>query len=225
MESDVKPSGTRRRYDTTRRAAAAAETRRAVLSAARALFLERGYSATTVAAIADSAGVAVDTVYASVGPKSTLFRLLIETALSGTDQPLRADDRDYVHSIHEEPDAARKLAIYARAVSSIHERLAPLFVVLRDAAQGEPDLAALWAEISERRARNMRRFVAEVAEAAGGLRNGLDIDQAADIVWATNAPDFYLRLRHEREWTSEQFERVLSELWIRMLLPKPDQVQ
>lgn len=136
MESDVKPSGTRRRYDTTRRAAAAAETRRAVLSAARALFLERGYSATTVAAIADSAGVAVDTVYASVGPKSTLFRLLIETALSGTDQPLRADDRDYVHSIHEEPDAARKLAIYARAVSSIHERLAPLFVVLRDAAQG-----------------------------------------------------------------------------------------
>lgn len=218
MDSDVKPSPPKRRYDVSRRRMAAAETRRAIIAAARRLFLKHGYAATTMPAIAEAAGVALDTVYATIGPKPALFRHLIELAISGADQPVPAEERDYVRAIRGEADPRRKLALYAHAIRVIHPRLAPLFRVLREAARGEPELAALWTEIAERRARNMRLFVTDVA-AAGGLRAGVTVDEAADLVWATNAPEFYLLLVDERGWDPERFERWLTELWIRVLLP------
>lgn len=218
MEPDVKPPPPKRRYDASRRRQAAAETRRAIIAAARDLFLTRGYVATTMPAIAAAAGVALDTVYAAVGPKPVLFRHLIELAISGEDWPVPAEERDYVRAIQVEPDPRRKLARYAQAVRAIQPRLAPLFRVLREAARSEPELAALWTEIAQRRARNMRLFVADVA-AAGGLRTGVTVDEAADFVWATNAPEFYLLLVEERGWDPARFERWLTELWSRMLLP------
>jgi AcrR family transcriptional regulator len=225
MSDDVNPSPTtsqslaRRRYDGSRRRQAAAQTRRAICDAARELFLTRGYAATTMPAIAERAGVAVDTVYASVGAKPLLFRELIEQAISGQDHAVPAEARDYVRAIHAEPDPRAMIAIYARAVAAIQPRLAPLFRVLREAGRAEPELAALWAEIAARRAGNMRRFVEEVAAAAGGLRPGMTVEEAADLVWATNAPEFSLLLVEERGWTPEQFATRLTELWTRMLLP------
>src|SRR4249920_1520833 len=79
----TEPVKTRRRYDSSRRAEQAARTRRAVLDAARALFSEQGYASTTVGQIAGRAGVAVDTLYTSVGRKPALLRELVETAISG----------------------------------------------------------------------------------------------------------------------------------------------
>jgi AcrR family transcriptional regulator len=216
MESSVNTS--RRRYDSSRRQAAADETRRRILRAARELFLERGYTATTMPAIAESAGVAVDTLYATIGPKPAIFRLLIETALSGRDEAIPALDRDYVREMQAEPDPRRKLDRYAHAVRMIQGRLAPLVAHLREAARSEPQLAELWQEISSRRAANMRLFAAELA-AAGGLRPGLSIDAAADIIWATNSPEFYLLLVHERGWSPDQFEAWLADSWKRLLLP------
>lgn len=216
MESSVNTP--RRRYDASRRQAAADETRRRILRAARALFLERGYTATTMPAIADAAEVAVDTLYATIGPKPAIFRLLIETAISGTDDAVPALDREYVRQIHAESDPARKLERYAHAVRMIQGRLAPLVVHLREAARSEPQLAALWQEISSRRAANMRLFAAEI-EAAGGLRSGLSIEDAADIIWATNSPEFYLLLVHERGWPPDHFEAWLADSWKRLILP------
>jgi AcrR family transcriptional regulator len=216
MDSSVKPP--RRRYDASRRQAAARETHNRILREARALFLERGYSATTMPAIAEAAGVAVDTLYATFGPKPSLFRLLIETAISGRDEAVPALNRDYVREVRAEPDPGRKLEKYAHAVRMVQERLAPLVVLLRDAARAEPALSELWHEISTRRANNMRLFTAELA-AAGGLRDGLSIDDAADIVWATNAPDFFVLLVQERGWSPEKFEHWLADAWARLLLP------
>ena len=84
----------KRRYDTTRRQQGAARTQAAILDAARELFGTRGYAATPMTAIADQAGVALDTVYAAVGRKPELARLLVETAISGTDQAVPAEQRD-----------------------------------------------------------------------------------------------------------------------------------
>src|SRR5260370_10233724 len=89
----------KRRYDATRRREAAARTRQAILDAALELFTLRGYTATSMAAIAARADVALDTVYASVGPKPELARLLIETAISGPAQAIPAHERDYVPPI------------------------------------------------------------------------------------------------------------------------------
>jgi AcrR family transcriptional regulator len=217
MPDDVKTAPRRRSYDASRRKEAADQTRRGIVAAARALFLARGYAATTMAAIAESAGVALDTVYASVGPKPALFRHLVETAISGLDQPVAAEERDYVRQVRAEPNARQKLVLYARAHRLIQERLAPLFAVLREAAPTHPELAALWEEISQRRAANMRLFAADLAT-TGSLRGDLSLEEAADVIWATNSPEFYLLLTRERGWDPERVERWLADSWVRLLL-------
>jgi len=210
------PAPVKRRYDATRRRQAAAHTRAAILDAARDLFTERGYTATPMTAIADRAGVALDTVYAAAGRKPDLARLLIETAISGTDQAIPAEQRDYVKAVQAAPDAGTKIAIYAEAVTAIAPRLALVHSIIAQAASAEPELAALWAEIAERRAANMRRFVANLATVTP-LR--LDPGQAADIIWATNAAEMYQLLVGQRGWTPQQYQRFLTDTWTRLLLP------
>ena len=209
------PGPVKRRYDATRRREGAARTRAAILDAARELFAERGYAATAMTAIADRAGVALDTVYASVGRKPQLARLLIETAISGTDQAVPARQRDYVRAIQAAPDAATKITIYAAAITAIAPRMALVLGIIQQAARDEPELAVLWAEIAERRAANMRLFVADLA-AVAPLR--LDPDQAADIVWATNAAEMYQLLVIQRGWSPRRYEDFLADTWRRLLL-------
>jgi AcrR family transcriptional regulator len=210
------PAPVKRRYDATRRRQAAARTRTAILDAARELFTERGYTATPMTAIAERAGVALDTVYASVGRKPELARLLIETAISGTDQAIPAEQRDYVRAVQAAPDAETKIALYAAAVTAIAPRMAVVLAIIQQAAHAEPDLAALWDQIAERRAANMRRFVADLATVTP-LR--LDLGDAADIIWATNAAELYQLLVGRRGWSPQRYERFLTDTWHRLLLP------
>jgi AcrR family transcriptional regulator len=207
-----------RSYDTTSRQARSNATRQRILDAARTLIAERGYSGTTVAAIAHEAEVHVDTVYALVGRKAEVVRELIELALSGSDRALPAEERPYVAAIRAATDPAVKLSIYAAATREMLGRLAPLFLALRDAAGTDPAARRLWRDFSDRRARNMRRFVHDLAD-AGGLRSGLDVDEAADTVWATNSPELYVMLTQERRWTHQRYEEWLATTWSRLLLP------
>ncbi|MGV1037056.1 MAG: TetR/AcrR family transcriptional regulator [Candidatus Nanopelagicales bacterium] len=206
-----------RRYDSSRRKASADQTRAAILVAARDLFTERGYAATTVAAIADEAGVAVDTLYATVGKKPEVFGELIELALSGVDVPVPALERDYVKRINQVATADEKLALYAAAVTSIQGRLAPLFVVFREGAAADPAVARLWNQISQRRAKNMRMLAAEL-RGTGKLRQDLTDDQVADIIWSMNSADFYTALVTERGWEPEGYREFLVDAWSRLLL-------
>jgi AcrR family transcriptional regulator len=207
----------RRTYDSTARKAAAQATRHAILNAARHLFLQRGYAGSSMPAIAAAAGVALDTIYATVGKKPALFRLLVETAISGRDSPIAAEDRDYVRAIRSETTAQGKLRTYAAALRLIQPRLAPLFQVLQDAAALDPDLQALWRQISKRRAANMRLFVRDLA-ATGSLRPDINEQTAADIVWSMNSPEYYILLVHQRGWSDEQFESWLVDAWSKLLL-------
>ena len=206
----------KRRYDASKRREAAAHTRQAILDAALELFTDRGYAATPMTAIATRAGVALDTVYAAVGRKAELARLLIETAISGGSQAVPAEERDYVQVIRAAGDAETRIAIYASAMRGIAGRLAPVLSIIEQAGSAEPELAALWRQISERRAANMRRFVADLA-AVAELR--VDPDDAADIVWATNAPELYQLLVSQRGWSPERYERFLADTWRRLFLP------
>lgn len=220
MNDKVNPPTTgKRSYDATQRRKAARDTQRAIVAAARSTFIERGYTATTMAVIAESAGVALDTVYASVGRKPELFRLLIETAISGQPEPVSAEQRDYVRAIREAADPRVKIDLYAYAIGQIQARLAPLFRVLQEAARSDPDLAALWAEIADRRADNMRHFVTDVIDGGSTLPDGLTIDEAADLIWATNGTELYLLLVEDRGWPIERYVKHLGQIWTRLLLP------
>jgi AcrR family transcriptional regulator len=206
----------KRSYDRSTRLATSQATRQRILDAARALMLEHGYHKTTVAAIAERSSVNVDTVYHLVGRKPLVLRELIEQAVSGTDHPVAAEQRTFVKALQAEPDPIAKLAIYARAVRETQQRLAPLFLALRDASATEPEALEVWQEISARRAANMRKFVRDL-QVAGRLRSDLSINDAADIVWATNSSELYVMLTGERGWTPKHFERFLADSWRRLL--------
>ncbi len=213
MSDSVKP----RPYRSPAREEQARRTRQAILTAARELFTEQGYAATTIAQIAAAAGVAVDTVYASVGTKPVLMRLLMETAISGTDQAVPAEQRDYVLRIRAATTAQDKIGLYAAAVTEVNARLAPLHLVLRGAAATAPELAGIRDEISERRAANMRLFAQDLA-ATGQLRPGLDPDEVADVVWSMNSAEYFTLLVRERGWDPARFATWLAGAWCRLFL-------
>lgn len=218
MMSDVKDDADgKRSYRSPRRAEQAAATRHAILAAAGELFVTAGYGATTIAEIAKAAGVSVDTVYATVGRKPALLRQLVESAISGTDQAVPAEQRDYVIRIRAAPSARDKISLYARSITGIQQRLAPVFLALRDAATGDRECAELWVEIAQRRAANMRTFAADL-RATGELRSDLTDDQVADIIWSMNAAEYWVLLVRERSWTPEQFAGWLTDAWTRTLL-------
>jgi AcrR family transcriptional regulator len=209
--------GARRGYDSSRRRDGSQETRRRILEAARVLLIEHGYHATSVAEIARAAEVHIDTVYRLVGRKPVLLRELVEQSISGTDQAAVAEERADVMAVMAAEDARSKIVLYARATRRVQERLAPLFASLRDAAVIDSEAESVWREISERRAQNMRRFVEDI-EAVGGLRGDLDVEVAADAVWATNGSELYLLLTDRRGWTPDRYEAWLADLWSRYLL-------
>jgi AcrR family transcriptional regulator len=205
-----------RPYHAPRRAEQAARTRRSILDAARELFTVHGYAATSIAEIAQHAGVAIDTIYATIGRKPDVMRELVESAISGTDYPVPAEERDYVRRTIAAATAREKFVTYAEGVVAIHQRLAPTFLALHDAAASDPDCAALRKQISERRATNMRRFAADL-RSTGEIRADLTDDQVADIIWTMNAAE-YFGLLHQRGWTPERIGAWLSDAWTRLLL-------
>ncbi|MFI9816333.1 TetR/AcrR family transcriptional regulator [Saccharothrix variisporea] len=218
--ADTVKSGSKRRYHAPQRAEQAAATRHAILEAARELFTTRGYAATTIGQVAQRSGVAVDTVYATVGRKPVLLREVFETALSGRDEAVPAEERDYVQAIRAAPTAAEKLATYAQALVSIAPRVAPVQAALRDAAARDPECAALDRELSERRATNMRLFAADL-RATGDLRPDLTDDEVADIIWSMASADYYLLYVRHRGWTPARFGTHLHDAWTRLLLRHP----
>jgi AcrR family transcriptional regulator len=215
MANEANPA--RRRYDSSGRKHAAEATRSAIVRSARELFTTNGYAATTVAMIAERAGVAQDTVYAVVGTKPAIFRLLVETALSGRDDEALRDQRDYAGEMGAAANTRAKLAVYAAAVTAVQGRLAPLFLALGAAASLDEELDRLWHEINERRARNMRALADNLA-ASGEFRTDLTRDQIADIIWTMNSAEYYALLVIERGWTTDQFSQWLADAWPRLLL-------
>jgi AcrR family transcriptional regulator len=216
----VKPRPNKRRYDATRRRAAAQENRRAIAAAARRLFLERGYGTTTMTAIADAAGVSHETVYATLGPKPAVFRHLIETALSASDEPIPPLERDYARRVLNEQDPRRLIDIYANAMRLTQERLAPLFDILNHAATTAPELQAYLSELTDRRA-HYTHLIAEHLNDLGGLREDITVQTAADVLFALNSSEFFLLLARDRQWAPDDFEQWLADAWKRLLLPTP----
>jgi AcrR family transcriptional regulator len=218
VTEEVKAATGKRRYDATRRQAAALETRRAIANAARELFLERGYTATTISAIAAAAGVSHETVYANLGPKPAVFRQLIETALSGADEPIPPLERDYARQVLAEHDPSRLIDIYANAMRMTQERLAGLFDVLNHAAATAPELASYLSELIERRA-HYTRIIAEHLAEIGGLREDVTVQTAADVLFALNSSEVFLLLARDRDWQPADFQHWLADAWKRLLLP------
>jgi AcrR family transcriptional regulator len=207
-----------RRYESPRRREQAAATRREILEAAQRLFERQGYAATTMAAIAAEAGVALKTVYVAFETKSGLLRALWHLLLRGDEEDVPVGDRRWYREVVDEPDPERQVRLTARNSAAVKRRAAELMRVIRDAAASDPDIAGLWRRIQSDFYDNQRRIV-EALHARKALRPGVDVARAADILWALNHPDLWHLLVGERGWTAEDWERWFADTVMAQLLP------
>ncbi len=214
------PDPVKRAYDGTRRRAAAGQRRLAILAAARDLFAESGYAATSVQTVADRAGVSLDTVYATVGRKPQLLLAVHDMALAEGPSPVPADQRDYVRALRAAASAEAKIRTYAAAMGRVLPQSVPIMRALREAGATEPECAAQHDAISERRAANMRLFVADL-RATGDLRADLTDDDAADLIWSLNSPEWF-GLVTGRGRTPEQYAALLADVLVHTLLARSD---
>jgi AcrR family transcriptional regulator len=212
----VEAAPTRRRYDSRRRRAQAAETRAVILEAAGRLFERDGYVNTTMEAIALEAGVAGKTVYAAFTTKSRLLRSLWDLLLKGDQDDAPVAQRAWYRDMIEEPDPARQLRMNARQSAAVKARIGPLLRVISEAASVDDDSAALWQLIQSDFYANQRALVDSIHD-HGGLRADLDPAIATDILWTLNHPNTWLLLV-ERGWTPDQFEIWLGEVTSQQLL-------
>jgi len=209
----------KRPYDGSRRRAAAAAKRAEIIAAAAELFAADGYAGTSVQAVADRARVSLDTVYASVGRKPQLLLAVHDAALAEGPTPVPAEQRSYVQAVRAAPTAAAKLRTYADAMARVLPRTVPIMRALREAGSTEPECQAQHDALSDRRAANMRRLVADLRE-TGELRTDLSDDDAADLVWSLNSPEWY-ELVTGRGRTPEQYADLLADVLVRTLLADP----
>jgi len=202
--------GEPRRYSTALRAGQTALTRRRILDAAGRLFVERGYLGTTLDAVATAAGVSVQTVYNVVGGKAVLLKAVYDVTLAGDNDAVPLRERPEFRAVLEAPTGRECLAGYASVARLLGERLFPLLtVLLGQAAAGDADLAAFVATIEGERTVGTHGVATTVAQRFG-LRDGLDVDTAADVLWALTAPDLADRLVTQRGWGWDRFEQWLS---------------
>jgi AcrR family transcriptional regulator len=214
MSDGAKP---RRRYDSPRRREQAEATRRDILEAAQRLFEAQGYAATTMAAIAAEAGVALKTVYVAFETKSGVLRALWHLLLRGDRDDLPVGEQAWFREVMGEPDPERQLRLNARNSRVVKERAGALMQTLRAAAPADPDLEALWSAIQSDFHANQRSIVVALDE-KGALRPDLDVDRATDILWTLNHPDVWQLLVGERGWTPERFEDWLADALCSQLL-------
>jgi AcrR family transcriptional regulator len=208
----------RRRYESPRRRAQADATRRDLIAAAQRLFERQGYAATTMAAIAAEAGVALKTVYLGFETKSGVLRAVWNALLRGEDADRPVAEQPWYVEVLEEPDPARRLLLNARNSAEGKRRIGAIVEVIRSAAPADPDIGTLWARIQAEYHANQRAIV-ERLDQRGELAPGLDVDRAADILWTINHPNTWQLLVAERGWTPEEYERWAGETARAQLLP------
>jgi AcrR family transcriptional regulator len=209
---------TRRRYSTALRDGQTALTRGRVLDAAARLLPEHGYLGTTLSAVATAAGVSVQTVYNVVGGKPVLLKAVYDRMLTGDDEAVPLARRPDFQAVLDAPDGRTCLRRYAHVGRLLGERLLPLVTMLfAQAATGDADLAAFVRTVEAERGTGTRVLAQHVADRFG-LRPGLTVPVAADVLWALTAPDLADRLVLRRGWGWDRFQVWLGDAMADTLL-------
>jgi AcrR family transcriptional regulator len=206
--TDVKPGGEPKRK--TLREEQAQLTRRRIADAARGLFAQNGYAATTLADIAAEAGVAVQTVYAVYISKAGIMDVLRESAMA---QP---EARDFYRQAMAASSAALRIELFARSIRSRWESSADITKIFRDAGTADARIRTGLAATLEQRRQGIRAF----AERLGAdLRAGLDVATAAAIIDALTLAEVYAEFVEVHGWTPDAYESWLIRALARELLP------
>ena len=215
MDGNVKPE---RRHGTTAPQARTRRTKASVVDAARGLFDERGYAATTIEAISERSDTPQATIYRLFASKLGILKAVIDVAIVGDDDDVAMADRPQVRELLADLDAHERLAQFAALLRDLMARTAPVHRLLADAARSDPDAATLLAEIANQRQAGQRRIARSLAR-SGALRAGVRERDAADIIHALASPEVYGLLVLDRGWSAERYERWMADTLRQQLLP------
>ena len=215
------PDGVKRPYDNTRRRERAATTQLRIVTAARTLLVERGWAATTMASVAASAGVAVQTVYSSLGGgKAALAKRVWDVTIAGDLDPVPLAARARAQEMRAEPDPVRLLALYAGLSRELYERLGPLARALRAAAAGDAEARGV-EDATERERLAGTAAVAATLDARGALWPGLSAERAGHRLWELNGAEVADGLVLRCGWSLDEYEAWMAESMAAAVLPRP----
>jgi AcrR family transcriptional regulator len=204
MTGDVNPTGAL----PSLRQAQVAHTEQRILAAATELFLEGGYLATTLEAVARRAQVGARTVYLRFGTKAALFKRVVDVAIVGDTAPVDVLGRDWVQAALTAPTAAGRIAASAAAGRQIMQRTGALFAVAQQAAAVEPLIAGFWQQGREQSRRVHALFWTRMAE-DGLLDPGVDLAWLIDTTAILAAAETYLLITRTTGWDLDAYERWL----------------
>ncbi len=219
MEVSGEVKRSRRRYHSPLRADQARQTRRRVLDAAFALFAERGYAGTTIAAIADQAGVSPETIYLTVGGKREVLEAAIELAISGDEEEPAHHEGELWTEVAELPAARDRLAKMVEYSCAILGRTRPIHTVIRGAADKETFAAELGSRLLHDRLTVQTERIGR--HLGDDLRKGLSLAEAGQRYCALASPDLFYTLTVEFGWSAERHRTWLTELLVSELLEAP----
>lgn len=210
-------NGRARAYDASGRRSRAAATRAAILDAARQAFLEHGFAATTVPAIAAAAEVSVETVYKAFGNKAGLVKAVFDVAIVGDDEPIPLMERAFIQRNIAEPDPRVKLADYGAHLGRLVHRTHPVLLMVRDAAVSDASAAGVWQTLQNERLTGMTAFATHLRD-QGHLRAGITMPHARDVLWTHNSVELWDLLVRQRGWAARRYGAWIGEQLIAALL-------
>ena len=206
-----------RPYHAPRRAAAAARTREAIVTAAKDAFERLGWPGATMRGVADQAGVSVKTVEVLYRTKAELLKHVVDYAIAGDLRPVPISGREPAAAMQAAPDAPTMLGLHARHVTAINERSAQVFWVAEQAAPADPDIARLWAQMTDNRRTGARR-AATTLLGKPGLPPHISQDYAEEVFWLAIDPGTYRSLTLGRGLSPASFETWIKNYYDKMLL-------
>lgn len=184
--------------------------RAAVIDAARTLFLERGYGATTIEAISAASDVPPATVYRLFSSKRGILKAILDVSIAGDDEPVAVSDRPQVQAAVADADPRGQVAGFVATAADINARSAPVYRILVGAASSDPDAAALLEELNQQR-RSGQGQLARALARRGALRSDLRQRDAVDIIYTLMSPEVYRLLVVDRKWTPQRYQRWMTE--------------
>jgi AcrR family transcriptional regulator len=215
VEQSLPQVNARRRYNGDRRLAQARRSHDALLDAALTRFERQGYTATTIESIAADAAVSEATIYKTYGGKPGIVRALCLRALGG-EGPIPAEQRsDALRT--SEADPRNVIEGWGRLTAEVAPRVAPILLLLRDAADGDPAAATLRAELDRNRLARMTDNARYLVE-GGHVRAGVSLAYASDVLWTYSSPELFELLVRGRRWSVRKYGRFIAEAIANALL-------
>ena len=172
-------------------------------------------------AVADAAGVHVQTIYLAYGTKAAVLAAAATRLVAGDEDPeSHPSTRRWARQIQATAEPEQKLRLYVRHIRDVSPRVVRLVDMLRAAAPADPDVAAFLSHLQDGRRAGPYALLAPLAE-AGQLRPHLTLDAAADATYALASPDTFRALVDDRGWSWNRAETWITNQLHHALLPDP----